>query len=136
MDAVRGLLAPWTGGAAAPRPGIAPSAPSGVRSMQCFWMGGACVPVGGATPATQAAVRSMQAFWVGGATAPRPGTAPPIPPTPQIPPNMGGGTGFIDPRVTSLMRTRHMPGMREIIEKDDEIILEVIVMAVTKDMLH
>lgn len=110
MDAVRGLLAPWIGGAAAPQGGAAPVGPAGVRSMQ--------------------------AFWVGGATAPRPGTAPPIPPIPPIPPNMGGGTGFIDSRITSLMRTRHMPGMREIIEKDDEIILEVIVMAVTKDMLH
>lgn len=109
-DAVRGLLAPWVGGAVQPL-----SPPSGVPS----------------------GVRSLLAFWVGGATAP--GVfVPPIPPTPQspTPQNMGGGTGLVDPRYSSLTRTWHMPGMRDIIERDDQEILEVIMIAVTKGLLH
>lgn len=37
--AVRGLLAPWIGGASAP------AIPCGPRSYLAYWMGGACVPL-------------------------------------------------------------------------------------------
>ena len=60
-EGVRGLLAPWVGGAgddpaAAPTPGI--------RGLLAPWLGGAGVE---ATPAATAGPRSLLAVWLGGA---------------------------------------------------------------------
>lgn len=68
------------------------------------------------------------------------GDPPPPPPPPpvveEIPEPRSGGSGFLGPRYSSLTRTMMFPGMKEIIEADDEIVLRTIIQAVTKGMLH
>jgi hypothetical protein len=86
-----------------------------------------------------AAFPSLLAFWVGGAAAPT-GFIPPPPVVvpPPIFPVTGGGApgGYPGLKVSSLVRTWDMPGMRQIIEADDEIVLKVIMEAVTNGRLH
>lgn len=67
------------------------------------------------------------------------GMAPPAPPPPPPPAALltpSGGGGLISPRYTSLTKTWDFPVVREIIEADDEMILKVIMDAVTKGRLH
>lgn len=60
-EGVRGLLAPWAGGAGNDP---APAPTPGIRSLLAPWLGGAGVD---ATPATATGTRSLLAFWMGGA---------------------------------------------------------------------
>lgn len=47
----------------------------------------------------------------------------------------GGGAGFSPYHHTSLSRARHAPGVRQIIEQDDEMILKLLMKAVTEAKL-
>ena len=60
-EGIRGLLAPWVGGAA---DDPAPAPTPGVRGMLAPWLGGAGVE---AAPTATAGARSLLAFWMGGA---------------------------------------------------------------------
>ena len=58
----------------------------------------------------------------------------PIPTTPRL---QGGSPGIgIDPRYSSLTKTRNLPGMRDIIEADDERIVQAVSDLFTKGTLH
>lgn len=59
-EGIRGLLAPWIGGAS---DGTVAPAQGGYRSLLAFWTGGAT----SFTPAATQGYRSLLAFWAGGA---------------------------------------------------------------------
>lgn len=48
----------------------------------------------------------------------------------------GGGSGWANPKLSSLTRTWNLPGMRSVIEKEDELIVDTILMAVVNETLH
>lgn len=133
----RSLLAFWAGGAASPPfvPPPPPTARPAVRSLLAFWMGGAEMGVPVASTGAQG-YRSLLAYWAGGAQSPGFGPPPPPPPPPPKFVTPTGGGGALDPRWTSLTKAKYFPGIREMIEKDDQLILDVILMAITKDILH
>lgn len=60
-EGVRGLLAPWVGGAG---DDAAPPPTPGIRGLLVPWLGGAGLE---ATPAATAGARGLLAFWMGGA---------------------------------------------------------------------
>jgi hypothetical protein len=69
--------------------------------------------------------------------------APPIPPIPPEPGELpvhlsggGGGGAGLNPYLSGLTKTYRMPGMREIIQREDDEILAVIMAAVTKGTLQ
>lgn len=56
--------------------------------------------------------------------------------TPQVLPISVGGAGWANPKLSSLTRTWNLPGVREILEKEDELIIETIAMAVINETIH
>lgn len=65
------------------------------------------------------------------------GTPPPPPPsdTSQLPVS-GGGAGWANPKLSSLTHTWNLPGVREVLQKEDELIIDTILMAVVNETLH
>lgn len=63
-------------------------------------------------------------------------TPTPTPTPPLVVVTQSGGGGPISPRYTSLTKTKHFPGMKEVISRDDEEILSIIAQALTNRILH
>lgn len=131
--AARGMLAFWMGGAGA----VTPTTTGGVKSLLAPWMGGAGAPPAAATTGGN---RSLLAFWLGGAGA-VPGDVPP--PTPPVNNVLTGGGG--NRRATSRANDSTGPqfgaefarvqAARLRRQREDELMLTIIVQAVTKGLL-
>ena len=131
----RSLLAFWAGGAGS----VTPTTTGGVRSLLAPWMGGASAPP---AATTTGGVRSLLAFWIGGGTA---GVAPEPPPVPPAPPRQdsaGRGGGWGNTGWTSNRRSIAPSGYDNTAIADqkrrrdeDDLMLQIIIQAVTRGML-
>lgn len=62
-------------------------------------------------------------------------TSSSVTPAPRAAVQVGAG-GALNPRYNPFTKTHELPGMREIIEADDEQVLRVLMEAVVKDKIH
>jgi len=133
----RSFFAFWMGGA-----GAAPVTTSaGARSMLAPWMGGAGAPQ---VATTAGGYRSLMAFWMGGASGESGQTQPTTSPKPISSAMRSNGWGshvswnvnrnFVKERNLMPDKGQNAARRRQI-DEDDDIMLRIIIQAVTRGLL-
>lgn len=67
---------------------------------------------------------------------PRTSETPPPPPSQDVVAVSGGGAGWANPKLSSLTKTRNLPGVHEFIAKEDDLIIETVMLAIINETLQ